>query len=80
MERRFQTGTVVSAVGHIGVVLWALVGDWLFTAEKPPETITMTATTISERRVCRVAGGDGDPVGGARAGEAAGTAGGGGGA
>ena len=47
MERRFQTGTVVSAVGHVGVVLWVLVGDWLFAADKPPETITMTATTIS---------------------------------
>ena len=47
MERRFQTGTVVSAVGHIGVALWVLVGDWLFAADKPPETITMTASTIS---------------------------------
>ncbi len=47
MERRFQTGTVVSAVGHLGVVLWVLVGDWLFAAEKPPETITMIASTIS---------------------------------
>lgn len=47
MDRRFQTGTVVSAVGHIGVALWVLVGDWLFATEKPPETITMTATTIS---------------------------------
>ncbi len=47
MERRFQTGTVVSAVGHVGVALWVLVGDWLFAADKPPETITMTASTIS---------------------------------
>jgi hypothetical protein len=47
MERRFQTGTVVSAVGHAGLILWVLVGDWLFAAERPPETITMTASTIS---------------------------------
>jgi hypothetical protein len=47
MERRFQTGTVVSAVGHIGVVLWVLIGDWLFAADVPPETITMTASTIT---------------------------------
>ena len=47
MERRFQTGTVISAVGHLGVVLWVLVGDWLFAADVPPETITMTASTIT---------------------------------
>ena len=47
MERRFQTGTVVSAIGHLGVVLWVLVGDWLFAADVPPETITMQVSTIS---------------------------------
>lgn len=47
MERRFQTGTVISAVGHVGVVLWVLIGDWLFAADVPPETITMTASTIT---------------------------------
>jgi hypothetical protein len=47
MERRFQTGTVVSAVGHAGLILWVLVGDWLFAAERPPETITMTVSTMT---------------------------------
>ena len=47
METRFQTGTVISAVGHLGVVLWVLVGDWLFAADVPPETITMQVSTIS---------------------------------
>ncbi len=47
MERRFQTGTVVSAAGHLGVILWVLVGDWLFAADVPPETITMQVSTIS---------------------------------
>lgn len=47
MERRFQTGTVVSAIGHGGLILWVLVGGWLFRAERPPETITMLASTIS---------------------------------
>jgi hypothetical protein len=47
METRFQTGTVVSAVGHIGVVLWALVGDWLFTAEPVPEPIVMSVSTLT---------------------------------
>jgi hypothetical protein len=47
METRFQTGTVVSAIGHAGLILWVLVGDWLFAAERPPETITMVASTIT---------------------------------
>jgi len=29
------------------VVLWVLVGDWLFAADVPPETITMQVSTIS---------------------------------
>ena len=47
MERRFQTGTVISAIGHAGLILWVLVGDWLFAAERPAETMTITATTIT---------------------------------
>lgn len=42
MERRFQTGTVVSAIGHAGVILWVLVGDWLF-APAPPQEIVLTS-------------------------------------
>lgn len=47
MERRFETGTVVSAVGHLGVVLWVLVGDWLFPASAPPEPLVMTVSTLT---------------------------------
>ena len=47
MERRFQTGTVISAIAHAGLILWVLVGDWLFAAERPAETMTITATTIT---------------------------------
>jgi hypothetical protein len=47
MEKRFQTGTVVSAIGHAGVILWVLVGDWLFAADKPPETMVMTVSTMT---------------------------------
>jgi hypothetical protein len=47
METRFQTGTVVSAVGHLGVILWALVGDWLFTADPVPEPIVMSVSTLT---------------------------------
>lgn len=47
MERRFQTGTVVSAAGHLGVILWVLVGDWLFAASVPPEPIVMSVSTLT---------------------------------
>ena len=47
MERRFQTGTVVSAAGHLGLILWVLVGDWLFAAAKPPETVVMSVSTVT---------------------------------
>ncbi len=42
METRFQTGTVVSAIGHAGVILWVLVGDWLF-SPAPPQEIVLTS-------------------------------------
>jgi hypothetical protein len=47
MERRFQTGTVVSAVGHLGVILWALVGDWLFTQDPAQEVIVTSVSMIT---------------------------------
>lgn len=47
METRFQTGTVISAVGHLGVVLWVLVGDWLFAADPVPEPIVMSVSTLT---------------------------------
>lgn len=45
METRFQTGTVVSAIGHAGLVLWVLVGDWLFPA-RPTEEIILTSVSM----------------------------------
>jgi hypothetical protein len=47
METRFQTGTVASAIGHTGLILWVLVGDWLFAASVPPEPIVMSVSMIS---------------------------------
>lgn len=47
METRFQTGTVISAIGHTGLILFALVGDWLFAASAPPEPIVMTVSTLT---------------------------------
>jgi hypothetical protein len=45
METRFQTGTVVSAIGHLGLVLWVLVGDWLFT-DAPAEDVIVTSVSM----------------------------------
>jgi hypothetical protein len=47
MEKRFQTGTVVSAILHAGVILWVLVGDWLFAPDPAQETITMIVSTVT---------------------------------
>ncbi|MCU0903131.1 MAG: cell envelope biogenesis protein TolA [Tabrizicola sp.] len=47
METRFQTGTVISAIGHTGLILWVLVGDWLFAASAPPEPMVMTVSTLT---------------------------------
>jgi hypothetical protein len=47
MQTRFQTGTVISAAGHLGVILWVLVGDWLFAASVPPEPIVMSVSTLT---------------------------------
>jgi hypothetical protein len=47
MERRFEKGTVVSAVGHAGLILWVLVGDWLFAANAAPEPIVMDVSTVT---------------------------------
>jgi hypothetical protein len=40
-----QTGTIFSGIGHAGLILWVLVGDWLFPA-RPPEEVIVTTTTI----------------------------------
>ena len=47
METRFQTGTVISAIGHLGVVLWVLVGDWLFTDAPAQEVIVTSVSMIT---------------------------------
>ena len=32
-----NTGQIVSAVGHVCLLLWVAIGDWLFTAKEMPE-------------------------------------------
>lgn len=40
-----QTGTIFSGIGHAGLILWVLVGDWLF-APDPVEEIIATQVSI----------------------------------
>jgi hypothetical protein len=40
-----QTGTIFSGIGHAGLILWVLVGDWLFTRE-PAEEIIVTSVSM----------------------------------
>jgi len=40
-----QTGTIFSGVGHAGVILWVLVGDWLF-APKPVDEVIVTQVSM----------------------------------
>ncbi|WP_157971066.1 cell envelope biogenesis protein TolA [Pseudogemmobacter bohemicus] len=47
MEGRFKTGTILSGAGHAGLILWVMLGDWLFSPSKPPEQMSMTVSTVS---------------------------------
>jgi hypothetical protein len=40
-----QTGTIYSGIGHAGVILWVLVGDWLF-APKPADEVIVTQVSM----------------------------------
>jgi hypothetical protein len=42
-----QTGTIFSGIGHAGLVLWVLAGDWLFPPTPAPELITTSFSVIS---------------------------------
>ena len=40
-----NTGTIFSGIGHAGLILWVLVGDWLFPAT-PTEEIIVTSVSM----------------------------------
>lgn len=42
-----QTGTIFSGIGHAGLILWVLVGDWLFPASPPEEIIATQVSLIT---------------------------------
>jgi hypothetical protein len=42
-----QTGTIFSGIGHAGLILWVLVGDWLFPASPPQEVVATQVSLIT---------------------------------
>jgi outer membrane biosynthesis protein TonB len=42
-----QTGTIFSGIGHAGLILWVVVGDWLFAPDPPPEVITTQVSLLT---------------------------------
>jgi hypothetical protein len=45
-----STGTILSGIGHAALILWVILGDWLFAAQDTPEiaVTTMTMMTSAE--------------------------------
>lgn len=44
---RFSKGTIYSGIGHVGVILWVLIGDWLMPHSEPEEIASMAVSTMS---------------------------------
>lgn len=45
---RADAGTIASALLHLGLILWALLGDWLFAPKDAPELPVAEVSLISE--------------------------------
>jgi hypothetical protein len=43
-----DTGTIISGIGHAGVILWVLLGDWLFQPQDAPEIAATEVSLLSE--------------------------------
>ncbi|MEI6098783.1 MAG: cell envelope biogenesis protein TolA, partial [Alphaproteobacteria bacterium] len=40
-------GVIISGVGHVGLILWAVVGGWLFAPQELPEIQVVDVSMIS---------------------------------
>lgn len=45
VQPRVQTGTLVSGLGHAGLILWVILGDWLF-ASAPADQVIVTQVSM----------------------------------
>ena len=43
-----DTGTIISGVGHAGLILWVLMGDWLFQPQDQPAIAATEVSLLSE--------------------------------
>ena len=43
-----DTGTIISGVGHAGLILWVLMGDWLFQPQDMPALAATEVSLLSE--------------------------------
>lgn len=43
-----DTGTIISGVGHAGLILWVLLGDWLFQPQDMPALAATEVSLLSE--------------------------------
>jgi hypothetical protein len=43
-----DTGTIISGVGHAGLILWVLLGDWLFQSQDMPALAATEVSLLSE--------------------------------
>ena len=46
-----STGTILSGIGHAVLILWVLLGDWLFAAQNTPEIAVTTMTMMTGFRI-----------------------------
>lgn len=47
MLARMQTGTIISGAGHAALILWVILGDWLFTSRDAPPVQVAEVSLIS---------------------------------
>ena len=40
-------GTIYSGAGHVGLILWVMLGDWLFPHSEPPAIESMSVSTLT---------------------------------
>lgn len=46
-DRAARIGLIVSGIGHLALILWALLGGIFFTPDEPPPPMSMSVSTIS---------------------------------
>lgn len=46
--RSVDTGTIISGLGHAGLILWVLLGDWLFQPQDQPAIAATEVSLLSE--------------------------------